>query len=87
MGTTILSFQNRVVIETLHKEGYSLSQIAKRIGFFKTTVHHELHRVDGPYQARQAEKLHRSQLKRRGAKITLSQPIKRSICRHHHRTS
>lgn len=30
MGTTILSFQNRVVIETLHNEGRSLRYIAKR---------------------------------------------------------
>ncbi|MCD5424041.1 helix-turn-helix domain-containing protein, partial [Limosilactobacillus fermentum] len=28
MGTTILSFQNRVVIETLHNEGHSLRYIA-----------------------------------------------------------
>lgn len=38
MGTTILSFQDRVVIETLHKEHYSLGQIASRIGFSRTTV-------------------------------------------------
>ena len=28
MGTTILSFQNRVVIETLHNDGRSLQYIA-----------------------------------------------------------
>ena len=42
MGTTILSFQDRVVIETLHKEHYSLGQIASRIGFSRTTVFKEL---------------------------------------------
>ena len=29
MGTTILSFQHRVVIETLHNEGRSLRYIAE----------------------------------------------------------
>jgi len=38
MGTTILSFQNRVVIETLHNEGRSLRYIANYLGFSKTTI-------------------------------------------------
>ena len=38
MSTTILSFQNRVVIETLHNEGRSLRYIANYLGFSKTTV-------------------------------------------------
>lgn len=33
MSTTILSFQNRVVIETLHNEGRSLRYIANYLGF------------------------------------------------------
>ncbi|OYS47053.1 hypothetical protein CBF86_06090, partial [Limosilactobacillus reuteri] len=41
MGTTILSFQNRVVIETLHNEGRSLRYIANYLGFSKTTVFNE----------------------------------------------
>ena len=32
MGTTILSFQHRVVIETLHNEGRSLRYIANYLG-------------------------------------------------------
>ena len=32
MSTTILSFQNRVVIETLHNEGCSLRYIANYLG-------------------------------------------------------
>ena len=38
MSTTILSFQNRVVIETLHNEGRSLRYIANYLGFSKTTI-------------------------------------------------
>ena len=38
MSTTILSFQNRVVIETLHNEGRSLRYIANYLGFSKTTL-------------------------------------------------
>ncbi len=38
MGTTILSFQHRVVIETLHNEGRSLRYIANYLGFSKTTI-------------------------------------------------
>ena len=51
MGTTILSFQNRVVIETLHNEGRSLRYIANYLDFSKTTIFNELHRLNGEYQA------------------------------------
>ncbi len=47
MGTTILSFQHRVVIETLHNEGRSLRYIANYLGFSKTTVFNEPHRLNG----------------------------------------
>ncbi|MBS6066985.1 MAG: helix-turn-helix domain-containing protein, partial [Limosilactobacillus fermentum] len=42
MGTIILSFQSRVVIETLHNEGRSLRYIANYLGFSKTTIFNEL---------------------------------------------
>ena len=51
MSTTILSFQNRVVIETLHNEGRSLRYIANYLDFSKTTIFNELHRLNGEYQA------------------------------------
>ena len=38
MGTTILSFEDRVVIETLHHEKHSLQYIADYLGFSKTTA-------------------------------------------------
>ncbi|CDI66313.1 Transposase [Lactobacillus helveticus CIRM-BIA 101] len=54
MSTTILSFQNRVVIETLHNEGRyegrSLRYIANYLGFSKTTIFNELHRLNSEYQ-------------------------------------
>ena len=55
MGTTILSFQNRVVIETLHNEGRSLRYIANYLGFSTTTIFNELHRLNGEYQAELAQ--------------------------------
>ena len=51
MSTTILSFQNRVVIETLHNEGRSLRYIANYLGFSKTIIFNELHRLNSEYQA------------------------------------
>ena len=51
MGTIILSFQSRVVIETLHNEGRSLRYIANYLGFSKTTIFNELHRLNSEYQA------------------------------------
>ena len=41
MGTTILSFSDRVVIETLHNEKRSLQYIADYLGFSKTTIFNE----------------------------------------------
>ena len=38
MGTTILSFQNRVVIETLHSEGRSLQYIANDFWVWRWVV-------------------------------------------------
>ncbi len=38
MGTTILLFEDRVVIETLHHEKHSLQNIADYLGFSKTTI-------------------------------------------------
>ena len=51
MGTTILSFQNRVVIETFHNEGLSLRYIANYLDFSTITIFNELHRLNGPYPA------------------------------------
>ena len=50
MGTTILSFSYHVVIETLHNEKRSLQYIADYLGFSKTTIFNELHRLDLAYQ-------------------------------------
>ena len=56
MGTTILSFQNRVVIETLHSEGRSLRYIANYLGFpelftrnSKIPIKHMIQVLDGDF--------------------------------------
>ena len=51
MGTTILSFEDRVVIETLHHEKHSLQYIADYLGFSKTTIFNEVYRLAGEYHA------------------------------------
>ena len=45
MGTTILSFEDRIVIETLRHEKRSLRYIADYLGFSKTTIFNEIHRL------------------------------------------
>ena len=46
MGTTILSFSDRIVIETLRHEKRSLRYIADYLGFSKTTIFNEIQRVN-----------------------------------------
>ena len=46
MGTTILSFEDRVVIETLHHEKHSLQYIADYLGFSKTTIWSPVNKID-----------------------------------------
>ena len=45
MANTILSFSDRVVIQTLHQEKRSLQYIADYLGFSKTSIFNELHRL------------------------------------------
>ena len=55
MGTTILSFSDRIVIETLRHEKRSLRYIADYLGFSKTTIFNEIHRLKGEYHATSAQ--------------------------------
>ncbi len=55
MGTTILSFQNQIVIEALHTKKHSMQYIADFLGFSKTTIFNELHRLNGEYRAQLAQ--------------------------------
>ncbi len=79
MSTTILSFQNRVVIETLHNEGRSLRYIANYLGFSKTTVFNELHRLNGEYQAELAQTDYERKVSQRGRKSSLTKNLKHLI--------
>ena len=79
MGTTILSFQHRVVIETLHNEGRSLRYIANYLGFSKTTIFNELHRLDVAYQARLAQADFEKKVTQRGRKSSLTTNLKQLI--------
>ena len=75
MGTTILSFQNRVVIETLHNEGRSLRYIANYLGFSKTTIFNELHRLNSEYQAGLAQTDFERKVSQRGRKSSLTKTL------------
>ena len=79
MGTTILSFQNRVVIETLHNEGRSLRYIANYLGFSKTTIFNELHRLNGEYQAELAQTDFERKVSQRGRKSSLTKNLKHLV--------
>lgn len=79
MGTTILSFEDRVVIETLHHEKHSLQYIADYLGFSKTTIFNEVHRLAGEYHAVKAQTDHEVKLSHRGRKTTLTTNLKRLI--------
>lgn len=54
MGTIILSFHDRGVIETLHNEKRFLQYSADYSGFSKTTIFNEFHRLNVAYQAQLA---------------------------------
>ena len=79
MSTTILSFQNRVVIETLHDEGRSLRYIANYLGFSKTTVFNELHRLNSEYQAELAQTDFERKVSQRGRKSSLTKNLNHVI--------
>ena len=79
MGTTILSFEDRVVIETLHHEKHSLQYIADYLGFSKTTIFKEVHRLAGEYHAVKAQTDHEVKLSHRGRKTILTTNLKRLI--------
>lgn len=79
MGTTILSFEDRVVIETLHHEKHSLQNIADYLGFSKTTIFNEVHRLAGEYHAVKAQTDHEVKLSHRGRKTILTTNLKRLI--------
>ena len=79
MGTTILSFEDRVVIETLHHEKHSLQYIADYLGFSKTTIFNEVHRLAGEYHAVKAQTDHEIKLSHRGRKTILTTNLKRLI--------
>lgn len=79
MSTTILSFQNRVVIETLHNEGRSLRYIANYLGFSKTTIFNELHRLNSEYQAELAQTDFERKVSQWGRKSSLTKNLKHLV--------
>lgn len=79
MGITILSFEDRVVIETLHHEKHALQYIADYLGFSKTTIFNEVHRLAGEYHAVKAQTDHEVKLSHRGRKTILTTNLKRLI--------
>lgn len=76
MGTTILSFHDRVVIETLRNEKRSLRYIASYLGFSTTTIFNEVHRLKDGYQAQRAQEDYRRKVAQRGRKGALTNNLK-----------
>ena len=79
MSTTILSFQNRVVIETLHNEGRSLRYIANYLGFSKASIFNELYRLNSEYQAELAQTDFERKVSQWGRKSSLTKNLKHLI--------
>lgn len=79
MGTTILSFHDRVVIETLRSENRSLRYIAGYLGFSTTTIFNELHRLPGTYHAQLAQDDYERKVSQRGRKVSLTNNLKHFI--------
>ena len=79
MGTTILSFEDRVVIETLRHENRSLKYIADYLGFSQTTIFNEVHRLAGEYHATSAQSDHETKISCRGRKCSLTANLKQLI--------
>ncbi|MDD6432030.1 MAG: helix-turn-helix domain-containing protein, partial [Lactobacillaceae bacterium] len=75
MSTTILLFQNRAVIETLHSEGRSLRYIAN----YLTTIFNELHRLNSEYQAELAQTDFEQKVSQRGRKSSLTKNLKHLV--------
>ena len=79
MGTTMLSFSDRVVIETLHNEKRSLQYIANYLGFSTTTIFNELHRLNSEYQAELAQTDFEQKVSQRGRKSSLTKNLKHLV--------
>ena len=79
MGTTILSFEDRIVIETLRHENRSLKYIADYLGFSQTTIFNEVHRLAGEYHATSAQSDHETKISCRGRKCSLTANLKQLI--------
>ena len=79
MGTTILSFHDCVVIETLHNEKRSLQYIADYLGFSKTIIFNELHRLDVAYRAQLVQADFEEKVAKRGRKPSLTTNLKQLI--------
>lgn len=74
-----LSFHDRGVIETFHNEKHSLQYIASYLGFGKTTIFNELHRLDVTYQAYLAQVDFEQKVSQRGRKSSLTKNLKQLI--------
>lgn len=70
---------DRIVIETLRHEHHSLQYIANYLGFSKTSIFNELHRLPGSYQAKLTQLGNEAKLKLRGRKLTLTSNLQRLI--------
>lgn len=79
MANTILTLEQRIVIETLRKENRSYQYIADFIGFSKTTIFNEVHRIKGTYHAKKAHEDYLEKVSHRGRKSILTSDIKDDI--------
>ena len=79
MTKHILTLNERIVIQALRRENFSLQHIANRLGFSKTTIFNELHRIPGEYDANLADEMQHKQVSLRGRKNILTDDLKLEI--------
>ncbi len=79
MSTTIYHSRTRVVIETLHNGEDVPWYIANYLGFSKTTIFNELHRLNSEYQAGLAQTDFERKVSQRGRKSSLTKKLKHLI--------
>src|SRR5699024_1212407 len=79
MGTTILSFSDRIVIETLRHQKRCLRYIADYLRFSKTTILKEIHWLKVEHHATSAQADHETKPSYRCRKCSLTANLTRLI--------
>lgn len=79
MSYTHLTINERNKIEVLLKENYSVANIAKILGYHRSTIYREINCLNVKYSAHAADKISKENSKRKGRKTKFSSCLKELI--------